>query len=178
MRAGIYLGARRGSLRRAGLAFAWLFLALTVAHAVLRYGQWRELAAARADTEALGGNTTDSLGGAAGQDDADRELLARLRAALDIGTMAAVPPTEVLRLLESTLPEGVVLVSVSIEPSPPRASLTLEAVAESASDVTKMQESVAGSDRVASTELLEERRAPDGTLSVRLQVNLHGGRLP
>ena len=84
-------------------------------------------------------------------------------------------PTHVLRLLEATLPESVVLVSVSIEPAPPRPSLTIEAIAESSEDIANLQQAVAGSDRVASTRLLEERRNLDGTVSVRLGVDLVGG---
>ena len=84
--------------------------------------------------------------------------------------------SELLKLLEQTLPDRVALVAVSIDPIPPRASLTIEARAERAKDVTELQRAIASAPQVAATQLLEERRGSDGLLTIRLQVDLHGSR--
>jgi hypothetical protein len=77
----------------------------------------------------------------------------------------------VLRLVASTLPDEMTLVSLTLS-SPPRRSLLIEAVANGAEAVTSLQENVARSPLVSGTRLLEERRATDGGLSVRFEVEL------
>jgi hypothetical protein len=98
-----------------------------------------------------------------------RLVAVRLRLALDSGAAGSIPPTALLRLVESTLPDGVQLTRISFGPSP---SLTLEASAASGDRVTELQRRLARSPLVSAPSLLEERRLPDGRLAVRLQVGV------
>ncbi len=100
-----------------------------------------------------------------------RFVAARLRLALDAGVPATVPATALLRLVESALPEGVVLERLTFNASPQQ-SLTLEAVALGGDRVTELQRRLSASPSVSATSLLEERRRPDGRLAVRIQVGL------
>jgi hypothetical protein len=103
---------------------------------------------------------------------ADRErVAARLRLAVDSGTLAVVSPTALLRLVESALPEGVVLGRLSFNASPQQ-SLTLDAVALGGDLVTELQRRLSAAPFVSSTGLLEERRLADGRVAVRIQVGL------
>jgi len=131
---------------------------------------------ARTQVEALG-NEVASLSESLTQSpstpspDRARFVAARLRLALDSGAPESVPPTTLLRLVESALPEGVLLESLSFNRSP-RQSLTLDAVALGGDRVTELQRRISTSPSVATTSLLEERRRSDGRLSVRIQVDL------
>ncbi len=86
----------------------------------------------------------------------------RLRLALDSGVTEALPPTELLRLVESALPEGVLLGRLSFNATP-QPILTLEATTLSGDRVTEMERRLLSSPAVATTSLLEERRLADGT---------------
>jgi hypothetical protein len=97
-----------------------------------------------------------------------------LAAVLEAGVLDAVRPTEVLSMLQSTLPEEMVLSSLEIAAAAPTPSLLVEARADEAPHVTLFQRRVANSPLVSRTRLLEERRSPDGALAVRLQVDLTG----
>jgi hypothetical protein len=103
--------------------------------------------------------------------DRARFVAARLRLALDSAAPESVPPTSLLRLVESVLPEGVLLERLSFDASP-RRSLTLEASALGGDRVTELQRRLSVSPSVSTTSLLEERRLPDGWLAVRIQVDL------
>jgi hypothetical protein len=98
-------------------------------------------------------------------------LGARLRLALDAGTPESLRPTSILRLVETALPGGIEVESLTYDRSP-RPSLTLEASALGGDRVTELQRRFAASASVSSTRLLEERRLPDGRLTVRIQVEL------
>ncbi len=100
-----------------------------------------------------------------------RLVAARLRLALDSGAAGSIPPTALLRLVESTLPDRVKLTSISFGTSP-SPSLTLEASTASGDRVTELQRRLARSPWVSATSLLEERRLPDGRLAIRLQVGV------
>jgi hypothetical protein len=99
-----------------------------------------------------------------------RLVATRLRLALESGAASSVPPTSLLRLVETALPGEVLLESLSFGSNPP--SLTLEASAASGERVTELQRRLAASPLVSTTSLLEERRLPDGRLSTRLQVGI------
>jgi hypothetical protein len=102
----------------------------------------------------------------------DRERAAvRLRLALDSGTVNTASPTALLHLVESALPEGVVLGRLSFNASPQQ-SLTLDAVALGGDLVTELQRRLSTAPLVSSTGLLEERRLEDGRVAVRIQVRL------
>jgi len=103
--------------------------------------------------------------------DRTRFVAARLRLALDSGAPGTVAPTALLRLVESALPEGVLLERLSFNASPQQ-SLTLEAVALGGDRVTELQRRLSSSSSVSMTRVLEERRLPDGRLAVRIQVGL------
>ncbi len=103
--------------------------------------------------------------------DRERFVAARLRLALDSGTLATVSPTALLRLVEGALPEGVVLGRLSFN-ARPQQSLTLDAVALGSDRVTELQRRLSAAPLVSSTGLLEERRLADGRVAVRIQVGL------
>ncbi|HEY7819463.1 MAG TPA: hypothetical protein VIG29_14660 [Vicinamibacteria bacterium] len=96
---------------------------------------------------------------------------ARLRLALDSGTPESLRPTSILRLVETALPGGIEVESLTYDRSP-RPSLTLEASSLGGDRVTELQRRFAASASVLSTRLLEERRLPDGQITVRIQVEL------
>ena len=77
-----------------------------------------------------------------------------------------------VELCHDALLDEVALVGVSLEPSSSPPSLFLEAVARREEDVTALERRMAASSRVAATKLLGERNDLEGTLSVRLQVDL------
>jgi hypothetical protein len=131
---------------------------------------------ARADVAALAievGRLEEALSKAPGASSPEeaRFVAARLRLALDSRASSSIPPTALLRLVESALPEGVVLgrISFNATPSP---SLTLEATAPGGDRVTDLQRRLAASPWVSTTSLLEERRLPEGRLALRVQVGL------
>ena len=103
--------------------------------------------------------------------DRTRFVAARLRFALDSGAAGSVPPTALLRLVESALPEGVLLERLSFN-AIPQQSLTLEAVALGGDRVTELQRRLSSSSSGSTTRVLEEHRLPDGRLAVRIQVDL------
>ncbi len=174
MNAGIHLGPRKSSWGQAGALLLVFAAVLTLFHGIERYRERRELAALGGELAAVEGELSRALSSDSLHE--SRAVLWQLRAVFESGVAEAIPATELLKLLERTLPDRVALVDVSIDPIPPRASLTIEARAERAADVTELQKNVASSPRVAATQLLEERRAPDGLLTIRLQVDLIGGR--
>ncbi len=174
MNAGIYLGPRKSRWRHAGALLVAFAVALTLFHGVEHYRARRELATLGGALAAMEGELSVSASPASLQE--DRAVSWRLGAVVESAAAVTVPVSELLKLLERTLPDGVALSGVSIDLIPPRARLTIEARAERAADVTELQKNVASSKQVAATQLLEERRAPDGLLTVHLQVDLIGGR--
>lgn len=104
-------------------------------------------------------------------EDEARFVSSRLGLALDSGALAIVPPTAILHLVDSGLPEGVLLEGLSFS-ARPRQTLTLDASAYGGDRVTELERRLAGSPLVEGTSLLEERRLPDGRLAVRLRVDL------
>ncbi len=98
-------------------------------------------------------------------------IASRLRLALDSGAPESVPPTGLLRLVTSALPEGTRLDSLSFNANP-RPILTLDASTLGGDHATELQRRLASSPLVAATSLLEERRLPDGRLAIRVQVVL------
>ncbi len=174
MNAGIYLGPRKSAwLRAKALILAFVGIS-TLFHGVERYAQRQEVVTLRGELAAIEEELSRTLSSNAPNE--SRAVMWQLRAVSESGVAGAIPATELLKLLERTLPDGVALVAVTIDPIPPRASLTIEARAAREADVTELQKNVASAPRVAATQLLEERRAPDGLLTIRLQVDLIGGR--
>jgi hypothetical protein len=114
-----------------------------------------------------------SLETSAAQADSEEARLAieRLRLVLGSGAADALPSTSLLRLVESALPEGVVLSRLSFNATP-QPILTLEASTIGGERITEMERRLRASPLVATTSLLEERRIPDGRLGVRVQVGL------
>jgi hypothetical protein len=107
-----------------------------------------------------------------GLDDEASAVLSRLRAAADSGVAAGMAPTELLQMVAAALPDEVAVVGMSLEPSVPRPSLVIDAIARREEDVTALERSMAAAEPVVATKLLGERTAADGSLSVRLQVDL------
>lgn len=179
MKAGIYLGPPMGPK---GLVRTLLWLAVlgTLAHGAVFFPQRADLVAARRRLESYSDALEKETPGDAPREWSlsERAILGRLRLIADSGATSAIAPTDVLRLLEDALPDRVALVEVSFEASAARPSLTLDARAERAEDVTTLQEAIASSPLVSATELLSERRTRVGVLSVRLKVDLVGERRP
>ncbi len=105
--------------------------------------------------------------------DEDRSVAARLRLALDAGASGAIPPTAVLGLVESTLPENVVLERLSYGTSP-KPGIQLDVSTLDSERVTELQRRLQAAPLVSATSLLEERRLEGGRLAVRIQVDLEG----
>jgi hypothetical protein len=168
MKQGIHLGPPRG--RRSLLSLA-LFLAAVgaVALGILSFVVRRDVVRLREELERSSGGESSASPGSSGD---GQRAAALLDAVLESGALDAIRPTEVLSMLQSTLPDEMVLVSLSIATAPPSPSLLVEALADEAGQVTLFERRVAGSPLVAATKLLEERRSPDGRLAVRLSVDL------
>jgi hypothetical protein len=142
--------------------------AAALALAFLHHRSRAEVASLAAEVASLSESVTESRPVSS----PDRErVAARLRLVLDSGTSRTVPPTAVLRLVESALPEGVVLERLSFSASPQQ-SLTLDAVAPGGDAVTELQRRLSAAPLVSSTDLLEERRLADGRVAARIQVGL------
>jgi hypothetical protein len=130
----------------------------------------------RAEVEALASEVVDLEASLAATEprassDLDRTVSARLRLALDAGAPGAVPPTAILGLVESALPENVVLESLSYGASP-RPGLQLQVSTLDSDRVTELQRRLQAVPLVSTTSLLEERRLEGGRFAVRIQVDL------
>ena len=168
MKQGIHLG--RPPARSNLLVTALLVAAGTAALALafLHHRSRMEVASLASEVASLSESLVESP--AASSPDRER-VAARLRLALDSGTLGTVAPTALLRLVESALPEGVVLGRLSFNASPQQ-SLTLDAVALGGDLVTELQRRLVAAPIVSSTGLLEESRLADGRVAVRIQVGL------
>ena len=171
MKSGIYLGPPVRGARGLGRFLVLFGVVGTLFHLGIYLVQVRELDAVRSDVERREGAVANAASDSE-LAEGERAVLARLRALSESGAPKSIRMTELLQLVANALPDEVSLVGVSVEPStsPPR--LLVEAVARREEDVTALERRMAASRRVAATRLLGERSAPDGTLSVRLQVDL------
>jgi hypothetical protein len=168
MKQGINLGRPPARSMRPVAALLVAAGAAALALAFLHHRSRAEVDSLGAEVASLSESIIESRAGSS----PDRErVAARLRLALDSGTLRTVPPTAVLRLVESALPEGVVLGRFSFSASPQQ-SLTLDAVAPGGDLVTELQRRLSAAPYVNSTDLLEERRLADGRVAVRVQVGL------
>jgi hypothetical protein len=171
MRSGIYLGPPIGRLR----PLVWALLLFGTIGSVFHVASYvrarAELSRLRANVE--GQQSVGSLGGVSDIVESDtRAVLAQLRAVSMSGVAVTLSPTALLQLIENALPEQVALVSVSFAPSATPASLLMEAIVRREADVSAMQQRISDSPGVTRTEVLGERRSLEGTLFVRLQVEL------
>ena len=173
MKSGIYLGPPIGSARGPGRFLVLFGVTATLFHFGIYVSQVRELAAVRSDVEWREATVVRAVNAASDSELAqERAVLARLSALSESGASTGILTTELLQLVANALPDDVALVSLSIEPSTSPPSLLVEAVARREEDVTALERRMAASNRVAATRLLGERSAADGTLSIRLQVEL------
>lgn len=170
MKKGIHLGPPLASRALASTLALVALGALGVVLGVVDSRAYREVAALELELQVGGVETGPSPGPLAPA--RDRETADRLRSILQSGLLGATPPTQALRAVAESLPEGVILASLSLKASPPNRSLLLEAVADDAEKVTELQRRMARSPMVTATRLLEERRSVEGKLVVRLQVDL------
>jgi hypothetical protein len=100
-----------------------------------------------------------------------RRQAERLRLVLGSGASDTVSPTDLIRLVDGALPEGVVLGRLSFSAAP-EPVLMLEASTMDGDRITELERRLRASPSVATTSLLEERRLADGRLGLRLQVDL------
>jgi hypothetical protein len=171
MRQGIYLGRPPARSSRA-VSIALVAAAAAALGLAVLYQRTRSQVDALASEvqgleRALEPSASDPASGG------ERFVAERLRLVLGSGAADAVPPTELLRLVESALPDETVLgrLSYSATPEP---TLTLEATTVGGDRVTEMERRLQASPSVATTSLLEERRLADGRLGVRIRVGLAG----
>ncbi|HSF20089.1 MAG TPA: hypothetical protein VLK65_31520 [Vicinamibacteria bacterium] len=167
MKQGINLGLERVERNHPLARLVWptLFL-VTLLHGFRALRTGEELAALREEVSGVEeGLETESPA----MDDA---ILQRLRQISASGLAAGHSATAILALIDSSLPSDMSLVALTIHPMPPSADVVIDARAQVAEDVTSFQRNLAGSPLVSSTSLLEERRAADGFLSVRLRLEL------
>ncbi|HEY7699494.1 MAG TPA: PilN domain-containing protein [Vicinamibacteria bacterium] len=169
MKDGIHLGPPpgRSPVARTAILVAATVFALALAVLYLR---------ARAEVRSLGSEVERleealSQASPAPSTEEARLVAARLRLALASGASGSVPPTALLRLMETARPSGVRLSKLSFGSSP-SPSLTLEATSASSDRVTELQRRLAASPLVSSTTLLEERRLSEDRLAIRLQVGV------
>jgi hypothetical protein len=142
----------------------------TLFHLGIYLRQVRALDAVRSDAE----RREDGFANAASKPSEDeRAVVARLAALSASGAPTSIPTTELLQLVAHALPDEVALVGVSFDPSTSPPSLLVDALARREEEVSLFERRMAASSRVAATRLLGERSASDGTLSVRLQVDLN-----
>ena len=170
MKTGIYLGpplrGARGLLR---LLVVFGVIG-TLFHLGIYLRQVRALDAVRSDVE----RREDGFANAAPKpSEEERAVVARLAALSASGAPTSIPTTELLQLVAHALPDEVALVGVSFDPSTSPPSLLVDALARREEEVSLFERRMAASSRVAATRLLGERSASDGTLSVRLQVDLN-----
>ncbi|GMR24632.1 MAG: hypothetical protein BMS9Abin37_3208 [Acidobacteriota bacterium] len=174
MKTGIYLGPPLRGARGLGRLLVLFGVVGTLLHLGIYLRQVRELDAVRSDVERREGAVANaaSLLAEGELSEGERAVLARLGALSESGAPTSILTTELLQLVAHALPNEVALVSVSFDPSTSPPSLLVEALARREEDVTAFERRMAASSRVAATRLLGERSDPDGTLSVRLQVDL------
>jgi len=169
MKQGINLGRppASSSLPVAAMLVAALGAALVLA--VLYQRALAQVEALESEVASLSDSLTEDP--PAASPDRARFVADRLRLALDSGTPGSSSPTALLHLVESVLPDGVLLGRLSFTASP-QPTLTLEASALGGDRVTELQRRLSSSPLVSATSVLEERRLPDGRLAVRIQVGL------
>jgi hypothetical protein len=174
MKQGINLGrppSGSGGLRAALVAMLAVAVAGALVLSILYARARAEIGSLASDFASRKALALDERGGSELSAEGLQFVGARLRLALDAGTPNSLPPTAILRLVETALPGGMEAESLTYDRSP-RPSLTLEASSFGGDRVTELQRRFAASPSVLSTRLLEERRLPDGQLTVRIQVEL------
>jgi Fimbrial assembly protein (PilN) len=175
MKKGIHLGPPLARPAFASTLAVVVLAASSVVLGALTYGAYREVVPLRLEvSRALEGASAPPPAGTAelSSEQSNRSAAIRLRSVLQSGLLASTFPTDALGAVVSALPDGVVLTSLSLKPSPPNPGLLLEALAVDAERVTELQRRITRSPLVSATRLLEERRSVDGKLAVRLQVDL------
>ena len=174
MKTGIYLGPPVRGARGLGRLLVLFGVMGTLSHLGIYLHQVRELDVVRSDVERREDEVANaaSLVAEGELSEGARGVVARLGALSESGAPTSILTTELLQLVAHALPDEVALVGVSFEPSSSPPSLLVDAVALREEDVTAFERRMAASSRVAATRLLGERSAPDGTLSLRLQVDL------
>lgn len=169
MKQGINLGRppSRSTRPMAAILVAAGAAAVVLAGLCLRSRE--EVEALRTEIASLSRSLAESPPGAF--PDRSRLVAGRLRLAFDSRVAETGPPTHLLQLVESALPDGVRLESLSFRAAP-RPGLSLEATAIASEGVTELQRRLSESPLVSVTELLEERRLEGGRLAARIQVGL------
>ncbi len=175
MKAGINLGPSRYRTRTWMRRLVLVAFAATLAHVAVDRLDRRALGALR-DEAALEG--VDDVAAGATWTEAQSRSLWHLAAVTASGASSALSPTELLGLVERAVPEGVTLVSVTLEPSLAEPSVLVEALASRAEDIAELEARFSSASGVAETRLLEERLMPGGELSVRLRARLSVGETP
>lgn len=169
MKTGIYLGPPLRGARGLVRLLVVFGVIGTLFHLGLHLRQVRELDAVRSDVE----RREDGFANAASElSEGERALATRLAALSASGAPTTILTTELLQLVARALPDEVALVGVSFDPSASPPSLVVDALARGEQDVTLFERRMAASSRVVATRLLGERSARDGTLAVRLEVDL------
>ena len=172
MKQGVYLGRPVGRVRNTIRWFLITAICSAVLHGIVYFREVGHLNLLRSRIEPT--NQKESLVSKPNLNwtpDQSR-VLALLYAVSDSGATYSYAPTKILWLLDKVLPTEVKLVSVILQPSLPRPNLVLEVLAKSEIDVSTLERKVSSAKEVSETQLIEERRTPDGLLSIRMRVDL------
>lgn len=169
MRRGIYLGPaiRRGE--RALRGFVAILAIALVAHGAWLLWARTTLQAARQRVATAGESAR--MEASRSWSDEQWRALALARSVTSSGVTAMPAPTQLMRLVQELLPAEVRLVSMTFEPAGSVPTMTLEAVASDDRAVSELERRIAGSASVDRNRMLEERRAPDGSVSLRVQID-------
>ena len=169
MRRGIYLGPaiHRGERVLRGVVAA-AALAL-VAHGTWLVWERADLQAARERVETAGASAR--LEASRAWSDEQRGALGLARSVVSSGVTLVPAPTRLVRLVQEVLPADVRLVSLTLDPAANVPTMTLEAVASDDRAVSELERRIAASPSVERNRMLEERRAPDGSVALRVQID-------
>ncbi len=172
MKQGIYLGRPVGRVRNAIRWFLIIAICSAVLHGIVYLREVGDLNLLRSRIGRT--NQKESLVSKPNLNwtPEQTKVLALLYAVADSGATYSYAPTKILWLLDTVLPTEVKLISVILQPSFPRPNLVLEVLAKSEIDVSTLERKVSSAKEVSETQLIEERRTPDGLLSLRMRVDL------
>lgn len=88
------------------------------------------------------------------------------------GATKAVHPTEVLGVVADALPRDARILTLRLEPTPPEATMIIEALAGDPPSAADLVTGLSESSSVLETEILEERHQSSGDILLRISASL------
>jgi hypothetical protein len=165
----------RGLLRAVRVAVVSLVLLATSIHILWWLRAKQELVRTREDVEAMEVRLNlllENETAARRTLGSGPEIVQWLVALERSGVTHAIDPTEILAAVDDALPMNARVVSLRIEGAPPDAEMTIEAVADDPRSVSDFVAGLSGSSCLLETEILEERHAYDGEITLRIGAKL------